>query len=74
MKKADEMDLYISLKSARLSWIYAVMFLLIWTWWEFLKGGNYWLPFILLTSQGLVFWSSQLILRRMMAGKSEEQD
>ncbi|HWP95440.1 MAG TPA: hypothetical protein VN426_01175 [Syntrophomonadaceae bacterium] len=72
MRKADEMEIYISLKSMRFAWAYTIIFLLVWICYDYMKGNILGLPFILLTSQGIVFWSSQFIIRRIMAGKNEE--
>ncbi len=74
MKKADEMQVYISLKSTRLAWTYCIVFLLIWMWYQYIKGQYWEILLILISSQLMVFWASQIFLKRRIVGKYEEQD
>lgn len=74
MKRADEMETYINLRSTRLAWAYSLVFLVIWMWYEHLKGHHWEMPLILISSQLIIFWASQLFLKRRMAGKDEKQD
>lgn len=74
MRMADEMEMHIAFRSMRLAWVFTIVYLLIWTLYGFLKNGS-WLPqFILLCSQNIVFWTNQIILKKNMVGKNEEQD
>lgn len=71
--RADEMEVQIALKSARAALVYSALFLFVWTAYNVAKGGDPGLPFILLTSQNVVFFVSQRLLqRRATAGNDEE--
>lgn len=70
--KMDEMEMSINLRVIKLTWVYAVIFLIVWIWHDWLKTGLFqWLPFILMTSQLIVYWSVQLFLKWKL-GKDEK--
>lgn len=75
MKKMDEMEMHIALKSVRIAWVYTVVFLLVWIVYEYVTTSEFsYMLFNLLISQNLIFMISQLIFKHRMAGKNEEQD
>ncbi|MFA6940603.1 MAG: hypothetical protein WCQ54_06415 [Clostridiaceae bacterium] len=56
MKKMDEMEMVISLKSIKWAWSYTVIFLFVWMVYDYLQQGVFNNPaFILLTSQNLIY-------------------
>lgn len=56
MRKMDEMEMEISLKVVKWAWFYTVVFLFIWTTYDFIKVGSFSdsPAFILLISQNLI--------------------
>lgn len=68
MKKMDEKEMTISLKSVRLAWFYSVIFLFILVMYDFIKNGNINenLAFLLLITQNIVLFTSQLYLKNKM--------
>lgn len=73
MKKQDEMEMYITLKSVRIAWAYTILFLLVWSVYGVIQTGRLGLPFFLMISQNTVFFCAQLIFRRRLtAGNHEE--
>lgn len=71
--RADEMEMYINLRSIRIAWAYTVLFLLVWSVYVMVKFGELGWPFLLMISQNLIIFISQAIYRRkLMAGKNEE--
>jgi len=70
--KTKGMRMSINLRAIKLTWVYAVIFLVVWIWHDWLKTGLFqWLPFILMTSQLIVYWSVQLFLKWKL-GKDEK--
>ncbi|NMA07474.1 MAG: hypothetical protein GX928_07195 [Ruminococcaceae bacterium] len=70
-RKMDEMEMSIAVKAIRLSWLYSSLFLLVWICCDFITKESFqWLAFILMTSQSLVYWITQLYLKRKL-GKDE---
>lgn len=68
MRKMDEMEMAISLKAVRGAWFYTVIFLFIWTIYDYVKLGSFnSLAFILLISQNLIKTGIELYLKRKMA-------
>lgn len=56
MRKMDEMELAISLKSVKWAWFYTVMFLFIWTVYDYFKEGRFNSPaFFLLITQNIIY-------------------
>lgn len=73
MKKQDEMEMYITLKSVRIAWAYTILFLLVWSVYGAIQTGRLGLPFFLMISQNTVFLCTQLFFRwRVTAGNHEE--
>jgi len=72
MKKADEMEMYITLKSVRIAWVFTVIYLLIWSAYDFIRTSQLGLPVLLLLTQEMVFWGCLLFFRHRMAGINEE--
>ena len=72
LKKADEMEMQIILKSVRIAWAYSALFLLVWTVYEMIQTKRLGLPFILLLSQNAVLFLSQMIIKRRFTGGNEE--
>ena len=78
-RKADEMEQSIQLQSIRLTWLYSVVFLGIWSIYECTAGGiNYgrinFLPLILLLSQNVVMYLAQLLYRASMTKGAEDEE
>lgn len=73
MKKMDEMEMYISLKSIRWAWFYTVIFLFIWTAYDFIQVGSFSESpaFFLLITQNLILMFRQQYLKRKL-GKDEK--
>lgn len=72
LKKADEMEMQIILKSVRIAWAYSALFLLVWTVYEIIQIQRLGLPFILLMSQNAVLFLSQMIIKRRFTVENEE--
>lgn len=71
--RADEMEMYINLKSIRIAWAYTVLVLLVWSVYEMVKFGELGWPFYLMITQNLIiFVSKEIIRRKLTAGKNEE--
>lgn len=71
--KMDEMEMLIALKSIRAAWAYSVIFLFIWMIYTFVQTSQLGLPFVLLISQNLVLFASQLFLNRQAAAGNNEE-
>lgn len=67
MKKMDEMEMLIALKSARIAWLYTVVFLFILVVRDFVAENSFGWAFILLISQNMVLLISQMILNHRMS-------
>lgn len=72
MRKMDEMEMYISLKSIKISWFYTVTFLFIWGLHDYITKSKYELPFFLFITQNVILLVCQLILKHRMVGKDEK--
>jgi hypothetical protein len=72
MKKADEMEMYITLKSIKIAWLFTVVYLLVWSVYDTIKTSQVGLPLILLITQNVVFYACILIFRRRIAGSHAE--
>ncbi len=66
MRKMDEMEMAISLKAIKVAWFYTVIFLFIWTIFDYIKTGSFTLALFLLISQNIVYLASQLYLKQKM--------
>lgn len=56
MKKMDEMELCISLKSIKFAWFYTVLILFIWTIYTYIKHHTFYsIAFFLLISQNIIY-------------------
>lgn len=67
MRKMDEMEMSISLKSVRWAWFYTVMFLFIWVIFDWIQNRNMGLQFFLLITQNLVLLGTQTFLKWKMS-------
>ena len=68
MRKMDEMEMAITLKAVKWAWFYSVIFLFIWTIYDYIKVGSFnSLAFILLISQNIIKISTEIYLRRKMS-------
>ena len=67
MRKMDEMEMSISLKSIKLAWFYTVMFTFIWVIFDWIQNRNKGLPFFLLITQNLVLFGTQSFLKWKMS-------
>ncbi|EEG77085.1 hypothetical protein [Dethiobacter alkaliphilus] len=71
MRKMDEMEHHIALRSMRIAYSFTVVFLFVWMTIDFINTSELGLPFILLISQNIILLSSQLIMQNRM-GRNEE--
>ena len=71
MRKMDEMELEINLKSVRITHIFTMFFLIVWVVYNWITYSTLGLPFILLLSQNIVLLVSYLFMKWSM-GKDEE--
>ncbi|AKA70491.1 hypothetical protein [Clostridium scatologenes] len=71
MRKMDEMEMSISLKSIKCAWIYTIVFLAVWTIYNFIHTGDIGLAGFLLITQNLIMIIVQLFLKWKF-GKDEE--
>ncbi|KKG66243.1 hypothetical protein [Methanosarcina mazei] len=55
MRKMDEMEMNINLKAIKWAWLYTVLFLLIWTMYDYIKQGILNVAFFLLLTQSIVY-------------------
>lgn len=62
MKKMDEMEKSLTLKSIRVSWVFTVVFLLVWGIINYINGQGQTLPMVLFMLQIIVVLTSQRIL------------
>lgn len=73
--KADEMEMSINFKAVRASWIYSLIFLIVWNMVSVIKTGDIELiPFILLVTEALVMFVVKSILTKKMSGDSENDE
>ena len=72
MKKMDEMEKMLTLKSIRVSWIFTGGFLLVWGIHNYINGQGQTLPMVLFTLQIVVALISQRILA-MKTGDNESK-
>lgn len=71
MRKMDEMEMSISLKSIKWAWIYAIVFLTVWLIYNVIHTGNIGMAGFLLITQNLVLISVQFFLKWKL-GKDEK--
>ena len=71
LRKMDEMEMKITLTSVKWAWFYTVVFLSIWTVYDYIVIDLIGLPFILLISQNLIYLGTQTFLKWKMS-KNEE--
>lgn len=73
--KADEMEMSINFKAVRASWIYSLIFLIVWNMVSVIKTGDIELiPFILLVTEALVMFVVKSILTKKMSGDSDDDE
>lgn len=64
MRKMDEMELSISLRAMKWAWLYTVLFLFIWTVYDYIKHGDFNSPaFFLLITQNLIYLAISQFLK-----------
>jgi len=68
MRKMDEMEMLIALKSARIAWFYTVVFLFVLVVKDYVVDSMFGWAFFLLITQNMVLLLSQLILKHRMSG------
>lgn len=71
MQKMDEMENQITFKSIKFTWIYTVIFLIIWSVYEYVTTSKFGLAAILFLTQNVILMVSKLILTHMMVNKNE---
>ena len=73
--KADEMEMSINFKAVRASWIYSLLFLIVWNMFSVIKTGDIEIiPFILLVSETLIMFVVKSILTKKMSGDSDNDE
>lgn len=73
-KKADEMEIHIALKANRLAYAFLNLSLLTWILIELIVTGEPpYIPFILCSLSGVIFWSSLLFFRKQMSKDDHEE-
>lgn len=72
IRRMDEMEMSINLKSVRITWVYGLSFLLVWSAYNVIRTGNLGLPFILLASQLVIYYFCRRMITRSLAGRYEE--
>lgn len=73
--KADEMEMSINFKAVRASWIYSLLFLIVWNMFSVIKTGDIELiPFNLLVSETLIMLVVKSILTKKMSGDSDNDE
>lgn len=71
MRQMDEMEMSISLKAIKIAWFYTILFLFIWTIYDWVQNDTWGLAFFLLITQNILLNGSQLFLKWKM-NKNEE--
>ena len=72
-KKADEMELAINFKAARLAYVFVTISLVIWMIVDFATTGEFPLPqLIIVALQNIIFFGSKFLMTRRMVGDREE--
>ena len=71
MRKMDEMEMSISLKSMKGAYAYTILFLAIWVIYDYIQTRKLGLGFLLLISQNLVLTGMQFFLKWKL-GKDEK--
>lgn len=73
--KADEMEMSINFKAVRASWIYSLLFLIVWNIFSVIKTGDIELiPFILMVSETLIMFVVKSILTKKMSDDSDNDE
>ncbi|NLI12915.1 hypothetical protein [Pelotomaculum propionicicum] len=65
-KKADEMEIHISFLSMRLAWVFMLLALLVWAWYDFSKYSKLNFAFYIGTVGGIFYWLSTIYYRNKM--------
>ena len=63
MRRMDEMEAYIALRSVRWAWLFTVIALLVWSICDFIRTGSLTMPFYLLIIQNMVYFFTTQISR-----------
>lgn len=63
-KKMDELEMHISLKSIKIAWSYTIIFLFIWSCYDYFTENEWGLPHFLFITQNLVLLGTQYFLIR----------
>ena len=71
MKKMDEMEMSVSLKSIKFAWGYTVLMLFGYMIYEFTQTGKLGFAFLLLISQNMVLLGTQLWLKQRLSSDEE---
>ena len=73
--KADEMEMSINFKAVRASWVYSLLFLIVWNIVSVIKTGDIELiSFILLVSETFIMLVVKSILTKKMSADSENDE
>jgi hypothetical protein len=70
--KSDEMDIHIALSAVRLSWLVVMVALLIWSIYDVATKLTMTLPFDILLLGLLIFFSTDLYLRRKLSSGNRQ--
>ena len=73
--KADEMELSINFKAMRLSWVFVGVALTLWCIVKYIMEGEFpSVPFILLMTQNIIFFSAKLLIARRLTKNNSKAD
>lgn len=73
IKKADEMEMSINFKAMRLSWVFVVVVLIIWVFYDFITTGELNTIFSIILLQSIIFFGSKLYLTKKMSDDTDEE-
>ncbi len=74
--KADEMEMSINFRAMRIAYVFSVLALIAFCGYEIIRFGKLpFIPFLILAIQGVLFFTTKLILTRKMSytGDSDEK-
>lgn len=72
--KADEMEMAISYKSARLAYVFVTISLIVWMIVDFVQNGKFpFIQFTIIAIQNIIFFGSKIYLTKKMTSDSNEK-
>lgn len=74
IKKADEMEMAINMKSVRNAWAFLIAATMVYSIIEFTNTGELPLMFLFGTVSGMIFWMTKLIETNRLTKQSDEDE